>query len=215
MFVAYLATPMVFIGTHLIFPRLTQPLVIAAILAAPQIVGLTGQRVRFATLTVGVLAGVNLVAHMCLYAWETNDASRVIDDLPPGRSAAAVVYGANTFSFRHGTLVHLAAYYAARKGGDWAFSFARYLSVPVRFKPGGAPWWPVKGWEFTPGDYNARCRYARHFPLLLVKAPHGVVDERDVRTEVFGRDADAPRLLSHHGTYWAFDTEGVPTDGTY
>jgi len=215
MFAAYLVTPMVFIGTHLIFPRLTQAVVIAAILAAPQITGVAGQRVRLATLTVGALAGVNLLAHAAFFAWETNDASRVIDDLPPGRRAAAVVYGANTYSFRHGTLVHLAAYYAARKGGDWAFSFARYLSVPVRFRPGGAPWWPVKGWEFTPTDYNPRCHYSRHFDLLLVKAPYGVVDERDVRTAVFGRDANAPRVLSHHGTYWAFDTQGLPDDGTY
>ncbi|MBI2394044.1 MAG: hypothetical protein HYV09_31020 [Deltaproteobacteria bacterium] len=215
MMTAYLMTPMVFIGTHLIFPRLTQAVIIAAILAAPRIVGVSGQRVRVAALAVGAVAGVNLLAHSAAYAYETNDASRVIDDLPPGRRVTAVVSGAGTFSFRHGTLVHLAAYYAARKGGDWSFSFARYLSVPVRFKVGGAPWWPVKGWEFTPTDYNPRCKYARHFDVVLVKAPLGLDAEQDVRRVVFGPDAQRVKLVSHHGAYWGFDTAGLPDDGTY
>lgn len=215
MLAAYLLTPMVFIGTHLIFPRLSQPLVIATLLAAPRIVGLAGSRLRVAALTVGTVAGINIFAHSCWYARETDDASRVIDDLPPGRRAAAVVYQPTTFAFRHGTLVHYAAYYAARKGGDWAFSFARYLSVPVRFRAGGSPWWPARGWEFGPGDYNPRCHYARHFDLLLVKAPPGYTDEAEVRTLVFGKDALLPRALSHHGDFWGFDTQGIPDDGTY
>ena len=37
MFAAYLATPMVLIGTHLIFPRLAQPLLLAAVLAMPRL----------------------------------------------------------------------------------------------------------------------------------------------------------------------------------
>ena len=103
----------------------------------------------------------------------------------------------------------------ARRGGDWAYSFARFLSVPVRFKPGQGPWWPKKGWEFAPSDYNVRCKYARYFDLLLVKAPHDVDGEAEVRRIVFGEDAASPLLLSHHGEYWAFDTKGVPEDGTF
>jgi hypothetical protein len=207
---AYLVTPMVFIGTHLIFPRLTQAVVIAAILAAPDL-----PKLRVASLTVGLLAGLNLFVHSTIFAYETNDASRVIDDLPEGRRATAVVWGSDTFSFRHGTLVHYAAYYAARKHGDWAFSFARYLSVPVRFKPGGGPMWPLKGWEFGPADYNPRCKYARRFDLVLVKAPRGYDGEKEVRELLFGRDANAVKLASHHGNYWAFDTAGLPDDGTF
>lgn len=214
-FVAYLLTPMVFIGTHLIFPRLTQAVVIGAVLMAPAITGVAARRLRFAVLTLGVVTGLNILAHMLVYAAETNDASRVIDDMPADRRAAAVIYGGDTFSFRHGTLVHLAAYYAARKHGDWAFSFARYLSVPVRFRPGGAPPWPFKGWEFEARDYNPRCKYARHFDLVMIKAPRGVHDEQELRGIVFGRDANAVRTISHHGRYWAFDTKGLPDDGTW
>lgn len=220
LFSAYLATPMVFIGTHLIFPRLAQAVLLAAILAAPRIdLAPIGPRLRAAALAIGLFAGVNLVVHAAIYAWETDDLSRVIDDLPSGRRATAVVHGAETFSFRHGTLVHAAAYYAARKAGDWSFSFARYLSVPVRFKPGGGPPWPKLGWEFEPSDYNPRCQYARHFDLVIVKAPRGLPKdasaESAVRAAVFRDDAAAPKLLSQHGAYWAFDTRGLPSDGTF
>jgi hypothetical protein len=206
---------MVFIGTHLIFPRLTQAVVIGAVLMAPAVTGIAAKRLRLAALTLGVVTGLNIFAHMFVYAAETNDASRVIDDMPADRRAAAVIYGGDTFSFRHGTLVHLAAYYAARKHGDWAFSFARYLSVPVRFRPGGAPPWPLKGWEFEARDYNPRCKYARHFDLVMIKAPRAVNEEQELRGIVFGRDADAVKLVSHHGRFWAFDTNGLPDDGTW
>ena len=35
-----------------------------------------------------------------------------------------------------------------------------------------------------------------------------------VRKRVFSKDAQAVTLLSHHGRYWAFDTTGLPDDGT-
>jgi hypothetical protein len=217
---AYLLTPMVLIGTHLIFPRLAQAVLFGAVLACPAFPeGPAAVRVRRYALAVGLLAGVNLIVHTAVFAAETNDVARVVDDLPPRRAATAVVYDPHTFAFRNGTLVHLAAYYAARKEGRWAFSFARYLSVPVRFKPGGQPAWPKRGWEFSAWDYNPRCKYARAFDLVIVRAPDFIRADADAETEVrkrvFGWDASAPRLLSHHGRYWAFDTAGLPDDGTF
>ncbi|MGZ3452004.1 MAG: hypothetical protein ACXVEF_20515 [Polyangiales bacterium] len=216
-FLAYLATPMVMVATHLIFPRLTQMVVLAGVLAIPKISGVFGERVRWTALVIGALAGLNLAVHTVVYAAETDDASRVIDDLPEGRRATAIVWDAETFAYRNGTLVHMAAYYAARKHGDFAFSFARFLSVPVRFRPGGGPPWPQKGWEFGPSEYNPRCKFARRFDLVIIKAPRDVSThaEAQLRQIVFGRDASAPKLVSHHGSYWAFDTAGLPEDGTF
>ena len=219
MMAAYLATPMVFIGTHLIFPRLTQLVAITAVLAVPRLSFLWDEA-RFVCRALGVFAGINLFLHAALFAVETNDASKVIDRLPPGRRATAVVYDASSFAFRNGSLVHLAAYYGARKHGEWAFSFGRYLSVPVRFKKGGyQPWWPQRGWEFGPRDYNARCAYARYFDLVIVKAPNAIPTdasgEWEVRNLVFPRDAKTVQLLAHEGHFWAFDTATVPADGTY
>jgi len=65
----------------------------------------------------------------------------------------------------------MAAYYAARKHGRWAFAFARYLSVPVRFRPYSQPAWPERGWEFDGEAYDPRCKYARAFPLVIIKGP--------------------------------------------
>ena len=215
---AYFATPMVLVGTHLIFPRLAQWTVLGAVLATPRFPAANAGRAQRWILAIALASGVDVFLHCGLYAWETNDASRVIDDLPPGRSATAVIWEPGTYAFRNGTLTHLAAYYAARKHGEWAFAFARYLSVPVRFKSGAQPAWPALGWEFDGAAYDPRCKYARAFPLVIVKAPKHLPSDDSgeslVRALVFKQDAQAVRLLSHHGRYWAFDTAGLPDDGT-
>lgn len=228
--IAYFATPMVLIGTHLIFPRLAQWSVLGALLATPRILDTAkAERARSWVLGIGLAAGVNTILHCAIYGWETKDASRVIDDLPPGGAVTAVVWDSWSLAFRNPALTHLAAYYAARKHGRWAFAFARYLSVPVRFKPNSQPAWPARGWEFDPDEYDARCKYARAFPLVLVKAPaelpRDASAESLVRELVFSseitcnagswRDAQSVKLLSHHGPYWAFDSAGLPNDGTF
>jgi hypothetical protein len=216
---AYFATPMVLIGTHLIFPRLAQWTILGAVLATPRFPPEFAARARVWIVRLGLLAGVNTVAHCALFSWETSDASATIDDLPEGRAATAVIWEPWTQAFRNGTLTHLAAYYAARKHGRWAFAFARYLSVPVRFKPGGQPAWPLVGWEFDGESYDARCKYARAFPLVIIKAPSDLPRDASgeplVRKLVFKQDAAAVTLLSHHGSFWAFDTTGLPDDGRF
>jgi hypothetical protein len=215
---AYLATPTVLIGTHLIFQRLGQWVVLGAVLAIPAFPASVAPRIHRWVLWAAVAAGANVTLHCALYARETNDASRVIDDLPEGRSATAIIWDPGTHAFRNGSLTHLAAYYAARKHGQWAFAFARYLSVPVRFRPGVQPAWPAHGWEFKAAAYDPRCKYARAFPLVIVKAPRDLPEdasgEEPLRRLVFRQDGDAVKLLSHHGRYWAFDTTGLPDDGT-
>ncbi|HXX70404.1 MAG TPA: hypothetical protein VEK07_24700 [Polyangiaceae bacterium] len=218
MTIAYFCTPMVCIGTHLIFPRLGQWLIFGAVLAMPRFPARMVARARRYVLGLGVVAGVDVFLHCALFGWETSDASAVIDELPAARAATAVIWEPWTHAFRNGTLTHLAAYYAARKHGQWAFAFARYLSVPVRFKPNSQPAWPARGWEFDAEAYDPRCKYARAFPLVIVKAPEGVprdaTGEPIVRKLVFKGDADTVRLLSHHGRFWAFDTTGLPEDGS-
>jgi hypothetical protein len=218
MTVAYLATPIVLIGTHLIFPRLAQWEVLAALLATPRFPPNLMARASKWMLRLGLVAGANTALHCGLFGWETKDASAVIDDLPPGRAVTAVIWEPWTFAFRNSTISHLAGYYAARKHGRWAFAFARYLSVPVRFKPHTQPAWPERGWEFSADEYDPRCKYARAFPLVIVKAPARLPPDASgeplVRDLVFKQDAKAVRLLSHRGRYWAFDTTGLPEDGT-
>jgi hypothetical protein len=215
---AYFATPMVLVGTHLIFPRLAQWAVLGAVLATPlDLDTARAARARTWMLRIGLAVGANTLLHCALFGWETNDASRLIDDLPPGGAATAVIWDPEMLFFRNGELTHLAAYYGARKHGQWAFAFARYLSVPVRFRADMQPPWPARGWEFNADDYDPRCKYARAFPLVIVKAPAEIAADESgelaVRRLVFKSDAGAVTLLSHRGRYWAFDTTGLPTDG--
>jgi hypothetical protein len=216
--VAYFSTPMVLVGTHLIFPRLGQWTMFGAVLATPRFPAKLEARARNYILRLGLIAGANAVAHCLLFHWETRDASALIDELPSGRAATAVIWDPGTRAFRNGTLTHLAGYYAARKHGKWAFAFARYLSVPVRFKPNSQPPWPAHGWEFDAEQYSPRCLYARAFPLVLLRAPDELAgaasDEATLRVLVFKRDAERVHLLAHHGRFWAFDTSEIPGDGT-
>jgi len=215
----YLATPSVVLGTHLIFQRLAQWVILGGLLAAPRWSSAAEGRARVWTLRIGMAAGMNAVLHCALFGWETADASSVIDELPPGRAVSAVIWEPWSIAFRNNTLAHLSGYYAARKHGRWAFAFARYLSVPVRFREHSQPAWPASGWEFSADDYDPRCKYARAFPLVIVKAPERLpVDasgEGPVRKLIFKQDAGAVRLLSHHGRYWAFDSAGLPDDGVF
>jgi hypothetical protein len=217
--VAYFATPSVVLGTHLIFHRLAQWVILGALLATPRFPAAFEGRAKIWALRLGVAAGINTVIHCAVFGWETADASALIDDLPPGRAASAVIWEPWTIAFRNSTLTHLSGYYAARKHGKWAFAFARYLSVPVRFREHSQPAWPANGWEFTASDYDPRCKYARAFPLVIVKAPASLpadaTGEGPVRTLVFKQDAFTVKLLSHHGRYWAFDTTGLPDDGSF
>jgi hypothetical protein len=214
---AYLATPTVLVGTHLIFQRFGQWVVLGSLLAMPAFPQAVARRAHSCMLGLAFVSGINVMIHCISYASETNDASRVLDELPEGGSATAVIWDPGTRAFRNATLTHLAAYYAARKHGQWAFAFARYLSVPVRFRPGAQPAWPAAGWEFKGGAYDPRCKYARAFPLVLVKAPRGLPEdvsgEAPLRKLVFRQDSNAVKLLAHHGRYWAFDTTGLPDDG--
>jgi hypothetical protein len=219
MTLAYFSTPMVLVGTHLIFPRLGQWVMFGAVLATPRFPAALEARARRYILRLGLIAGANAVVHCLLFHLETRDASALIDDLPSGRAATAVIWDPGTRAFRNGTLTHLAGYYAARKHGKWAFAFARYLSVPVRFKANSQPPWPSHGWEFDAEQYSPRCLYARAFPLVLLRAPEELAgapsDEATLRVLVFKRDADRVHLLSHRGRFWAFDTSDIPGDGTF
>ena len=165
---AYFATPMVLIGTHLIFPRLAQWTILGAVLAMPEFPPSLAARARQWIPWLGIVAGLNTVLHCSIFSWETSDASATIDDLPPGRAATAVIWEPWTAAFRNGTLTHLAAYYAARKHGRWAFAFARYLSVPVRFKAGGQPAWPRR-WAGSsmPSSTIPAASTRAPFPLVI------------------------------------------------
>lgn len=212
----YLWIPMVFIGTHIIFPRFGQAVIFGLLFALPALESRWAASARRLALSLAVLTAVNLAGHMVWFGVETEGLSEVLDELPGDRKVTAVVYEPSTTSFRNGVLIHIAAYHGARNGGEWAYNFARYQSVPLNFKPNTQPGWPREGWEFYPEEYNPRCWYARVYDVVLVQAPMFMVDYPDepVRRMVFGPDADLVQLIARSGRYFAFDTEGVPYDGT-
>lgn len=217
----YLFIPMVFIGTHIIFPRFGQTAVFGLLFLLPrlphELASVWNPRLRKIGLGLAALASLNFVIHMQRFAAETDGLSRVIDAVPEGRRVTAVIHQPSTYAFRGGVLIHAAAYYGARKGGEYAFNFARYASVPLNFRSGTQPAWPQKGWEFFPEDYNPRCGYARYYDVVILRAPEDMADAPDAELAelVFGEDAAIVKPLARDGRYAAFDTDGIPPDGTY
>ena len=145
-----------------------------------------------------------------------------IDDLPAGDAPRPPSSGSRgPIAFRNGTLTHLAAYYAARKHGTWAFAFARYLSVPVRFKPGAQPPWPAHGWEFERRGLRRRAASTRaRSRSSSSRRPRRLPGRRGERARAPARSSSrATRRLRGSSrttaSYWAFDTTGLPDDGTF
>jgi hypothetical protein len=211
---AYVLAPPAFADAHLIYPRLVPLVVLGALAAAPRLEGFAARAAAVASLAIALAAGGLVAECSRAYAADTDALAELVDELPEGRRAAAIVHGGPTRGFAHNTLLHAAGHYAARKHGELAFSFARYIALPVHYRAGAAPPWPARGWEFSPRDYNPRCGYARSFDLALVRAPSPLFDEADVRWLVFKGDAATPKLLGRRDAFWAFDTHGIPSDGT-
>ncbi|MEM1033896.1 MAG: hypothetical protein AAGN82_26410 [Myxococcota bacterium] len=209
----YLCIPMVFIGTHIIFPRFGQTALFGLLFLLPRGVSPRWRRdgARL-VLGLGAASALNFAVHMRLFAVETDGLSRVIDAIPPGRRVTAVIYEPSTYAFRNGVLIHTAGYYGARTGGEYAFNFARYASVPLNFKPYSQPAWPVRGWEFTPEDYDPRGVYARYYDVVVVRAPTAFATASDpaLARLVFDGDAVHVRLLARDGRYAAFDAASIP-----
>ncbi|MBM4359433.1 MAG: hypothetical protein FJ096_15120 [Deltaproteobacteria bacterium] len=211
---AYLFGPKAFADAHLIYQRLLPLFVAGLLVAAPPLEGRILRLISIISLALGVLAGGLVAAATVSFARETDPLAELIDELPEGRNATAIIHGAPTQGFGHATLVHAAGHYASRRRGDLAFSFARYVALPLHFRAGTAPPWPQRGWEFGPADYDPRCQYARRFDLAIVRAPNPEMSEDMVRSLVFKVDANVPRLLGRRAAFWAFDTKGIAESET-
>jgi hypothetical protein len=210
--------PLVFIGTFVIYPRFGQTVVFGLLFALPALRPSFDRTMRRLALVVALATGGNLVFHMVEFAREADALSRVIDAIPPGRRVAPVIYDHDTRAFRLAALVHVQAYYGARRRGEWAYNFASYESLPLKFRAGSdEPEQPDGNWGWAPTVYNPHCAYARFFDVALVRAPAELAapgSHDEVRALIFGREAADAQLVAEEGRYYVFDTDGLSWDGT-
>jgi len=204
----YVLVPRWVVSTAYIFERIPIWLVAFAAAAVP----LPGARLssvaRNAAAGLGLLAGVNTLAHFARIPG-AKDADAIIDDIPEGARVVAVMHASDGApAIWRRIWVHLVAYHLVRRPGEIAFSFTRYASLPVRYRQGRHPPWYAGGIEWYPSLYDPTAEYMGYFTTVLVKTPDAAPDA-DPRELTFGPYASGVRLLSRRGRYFLYDAEGI------
>jgi len=208
-FLLYLITPRVLMSTWWIFERLPVLWLTFLVAATPRGEGGLARGVRAAIVTLGLTLALTTVRAFATIPG-ARDASAIIDDLPPGARAIAVMhsYSASPAIWRE-IWVHQLAYHVVRRPGEIAFDFTRYASLPVRRRDAGErpPRFP-SGLEWHPESYDPRAAYAAYFDWVLVRTPDEDPGE-DPRWRTFGAYADRVIAKSHRGRFWLYDAAAI------
>jgi hypothetical protein len=204
-FLLYFLLPMRMWGTWYIFPR------VAVIMGAVMPLFIPASRPRYQPLFTTLFAGLGIYSGVTFFMLlgthrdELNDFGQVLDEAPPNRRVAGLIFDPNLGSYLAPVLMHFPGYYMARDGGEIAFSFTRITSLPLHYKQSAKPPAIPGRFEWEPKNYKADSAYAKYFDLLLV---HSGKAGEDPRTRIFGDAAGAKiKVVSHHGRWWVLDTK--------
>jgi hypothetical protein len=205
-FFLYLVTPRVLFATWFIFERIPLLVVTFLVAAAPAVSLETAGRVRVAAASLAIGTALNVNIH-CARIPEEDDASALLDDIPPGRHVIGLIWEPTPWPvLERATWVHFQSYYLARKSGEMSPTFAFIESLPVHYKFKMRPPRPPLSLEWSPESYSVDEPYARHFETVIVVAPRNVADPAQL---VFHEDAARAKVIAHHGRFWAFDASAI------
>jgi hypothetical protein len=205
----YLLVPSVFANTHLVFQRAAQWVLCAALLALP---ALRPAREAWLARAAGALAALYAFAllplHLGVHAAESRRAIEVIAAVPRGASVVGVIEEPRSLAIRMPIYTHVAALAVAGGAAEDGFSFARWMGLPVIYRPGRAPPYPTPSWEHDGARYDARSALARRFPWVLVRTAWASEPDGNLSLRLFGEPCDGAhiRLVSRRGGWALFDT---------
>jgi hypothetical protein len=198
----YFVIPKVFIATWFIYERFP-PLAIACLAAAlPLRLFPHRDELRASAAGFAVAASLNTVRAFATMG-DQADASAIIDAIPAGRKLIAVTHDATTERISREVYVHLPALYQARRVGEIAYTFTKFESMPVHYKPGKAPPTVQPGFEWDGMKYDVHAPWARAYDITLVRTGPGEIDPAPV---VFRDERSKVRLLARRGRFFLYDT---------
>ncbi len=205
----YFVVPKVFMATWFISERFLPIAALFLVGALPLRLMPHREELRTAIATIGFASAANTL-RLWTTMGDTRDALATIDDVPEGRKLIAVIpHGANTTErIGREVYVHLAAVYQAKKRGEIAYSFTKFESMPVHYKPGLAPPTVQPAFEWHGEYYDVRQRWCRAYDVTLVRS----VDDEDPGTRTFRGEAYKVRLLARHGRFYLYDTSALSMD---
>ena len=201
-FGVYLVIPKVFIATWFIYERFPPLALLFLVGALPLRLMPHREELRAVAAGLGFAAGAN-TARVWATMGDGKDAMAIIDDVPEGHKLLAVTYEPFTERVSREVYVHLPAVYQAKKRGEIAYTFTKFESSTVHYRPGKAPPSVQPGFEWNARAYDVRSAWARAYDVTLVRAPDGTDDPQ---TMVFGAEASRTRLMSRHGRFFLYDT---------
>lgn len=165
----YWLVPPVFLNTHLVFQRLACWVVLGLLVAWPEAPPRVEARLPAWTLGLSTLSVVAALAHLAWFAVESSPVVALARRAPSGARVTGVVERTRTGSVRVGALTHVAALLVPEGALDEAFSFGRFLSMPVAYRAGGTVAPPSPSWEHGLGAYQPESALARLFPVVVVR----------------------------------------------
>ncbi len=210
----YLALPAVVFNTHLIYQRLAQWVLLAALLALPPGIAREGRGARRLAAGLAWAALASAALHLFFYTRELRGLDEIVSALPPGARSVGVIEEPRTRAVRMPTLTHAAALAVARGGLDDGFGFARWMGFPVVYRPGRRPPpQPSPSWEHDARNYAPKSALARHFPWVVARAASEGEPEGAWLARLFGEDAGRVRVVRRAGRWVAIDTRGIGESG--
>jgi hypothetical protein len=197
----YLLIPSIFFNTHLVFQRLPQWALVGALLALP---AWPGER-RWLR-AVGLLATLHTAlvpVFFGLHARETWGALEVLRALPPGAMVTGLIEEPRTAGIRMHTLSHAPALAVVRGAEDEAYSFARWMGLPVVYRPAGHPLFSAASWEHDARRYEPESALARQYPVVLLRSAQPTEGSEQMALRLVGPRC---RVLARSGGWALVDT---------
>ena len=201
-FACYLIVPKVFVATWFVYERFPPLAMLFLVGALPLRLMPHREELRAVAAGLGVAAGAN-TARVWATMGDGKDAIAIIDDVPEGRKLLAVTHEPWTERLARSVYVHLPAVYQAKKRGEIAYTFTKFESSTVHYKPGKAPPSVQPGFEWNARAYDVHSAWARAYDVTLVRAPEGMDDPAG---STFGNEAWKTKLISRRGRFFLYDT---------
>ena len=200
----YWLVPPVFLNTHLVFQRLACWVVLGLLVAWPDAPPRVEARLPAWSLGLATASAAVALLHLAWFAAECAPVIALARQAPTGARVTGVVERTRTASVRIGAFTHVAALLVPEGALDEAFSFGRFLSMPVAYRAGGTVAPPSPSWEHGLGAYQPESELGRLFPVVVVRLREPSEPTTDVVTRLFG--ARETRVLARHGDLLLIDS---------
>jgi hypothetical protein len=203
-FGCYLVIPKVFVATWFVYERFTPLAMLFLCGALPLRLMPNRDEIRAAAAGIGVAAGAN-TARVWATMGDVKDAMTIIDAVPEGKRLLAITYNATTERISRDVFVHLPAVYQQKKRGEIAYTFTKFESMPVHYKPGKAPPTVNPGFEWDGRHYDVHSEWARAYDVTMVVA----ADDGDPASMAFREESYRVKLMARAGRFWLYDTSAL------